>query len=437
MSDKKPRVIIIGAGFGGLFAARTLAGEDVEVFLIDRNNYHTFTPLLYQVATCALDPSEIAYPIRNIFQNKENIHSFLGTLTAVDPQAQTVTVEFADESRIEPYDYLILATGSTPTYFGNDDFRQFSLELRTLGDAVELRNHILYLFEKATWTRDEAKIEGLTTIVVVGGGPTGLETAGAIYELYNHVLDKEFNRRTLQARVVLVEMQPYLLAPYPDELRQAALKQLRSLGVEVILENAVTEVAEDHIVLSDGTTIPTHTLVWSAGVKASPVAEMLGVDLMRGGRLPIERTTAVIGLTGDTKNIYAVGDMTYLEDPDGNPYPMLIPVAQQQAILAAENILANLKGKAPKEFEYHDRGTMATIGRTRAVAYIYNKIKLKGFPAWIAWLFLHLVTLLGFRNRVTVLFNWFWNYLTYDRSVRLILDQSPNREKSSINNRQS
>ncbi|MBE2224073.1 MAG: FAD-dependent oxidoreductase, partial [Anaerolineae bacterium] len=217
------------------------------------------------------------------------------------------------------------------------------------------------------------------------------------------------------------EMQPYLLAPYPDELRQAALKQLRSLGVEVILENAVTEVGEDHIVLSDGTTIPTHTLVWSAGVKASPVAELLGVDLMRGGRLPIEGTTAVAGL----KNIYAVGDMTYLEDPDGNPYPMLIPVAQQQAILAAKNILADIKGKTPQEFVYHDRGIMATIGRTRAVAYIYNKIKLKGFLAWIAWLFLHLVTLLGFQNRVTVLFNWLWNYLTYDRSVRLILDQAP------------
>ena len=201
MSDTKPRVVtkkrvvIIGAGFGGLFAARTLSGEDVDVFLIDRNNYHTFTPLLYQVATCALDPSEIAYPIRNIFREKQNVHSFLGTLTAVNPQAQTVTLEFAGESRTEHYDYLILATGSTPTYFGNDDFRQFSLELRTLSDAVELRNHILYLFEKATWTLDEAKIEALTTIVVVGGGPTGLETAGAIYELYNHVLDKEFTRR--------------------------------------------------------------------------------------------------------------------------------------------------------------------------------------------------------------------------------------------------
>jgi len=422
-----PRVVIIGAGFGGLFAARTLAGENVEVFLIDRNNYYTFTPLLYQVATCALDPSEIAYPIRNIFRNKKNVHSFLGTLTAIDPDAQTVTVEFADEVRTAKYDYLILATGSTPTYFGNDDFRQFSLEMRTLMDAVELRNHILYLFEKATWTQDTAKIEALMTIVVVGGGPTGLETAGAILELYNHVLDKEFNRRTLKARVVLVEMQPHLLAPYPDELRQAALRQLRSLGVEVILENAVTEVAEDHIVLSDGTTIPTHTLVWSAGVKASPVGEMLGVELTRGGRVTIEKTTEVTG----AKNIYAVGDMTYLEDPEGNPYPMLIPVAQQQAILAAKNILADLKSEPPQEFTYHDRGSMATIGRSRAVAYIYNKIQLKGFLAWVAWLFLHLMTLLGFRNRVTVMFNWMWNYLTYDRSVRLILDQTPFKKRES------
>ena len=425
MSNTKPRVIIIGAGFGGLFAARTLAGEDVEVFLIDRNNYHTFTPLLYQVATCALDPSDIAYPIRNIFRNKGNIHSFLGTLTAVNSQAQTVTIAFADESRTEQYDYLILATGSTPTYFTNNDFRQFSLELRTLEDSVELRNHILYLFEKATWTQDEAKVNALSTIVVVGGGPTGLETAGAIYELYNHVLDKEFHRRKLQARVVLVEMQPYLLAPYPDELRQAALKQIRSIGVEVILGKAVTEVAADHIVLSDGITIPTHTLVWSAGVKASPVGEMLDVELARGGRVPIAGTTAVSGLPDDKNNIYVVGDMAYLEDPEGNPYPMLIPVAQQQGILAAENILANLKGKMPQEFTYHDRGIMATIGRRRAVAYIYNKIKLSGYLAWVAWLFLHLFTLLGFRSRVMVMISWIWNYLTYDRSVRLILDQSP------------
>jgi len=227
--------------------------------------------------------------------------------------------------------------------------------------------------------------------------------------------------------VVLVEMQPHLLAPYPDELRQAALRQLRSLGVEVILENAVTEVAEDHVVLSDGTTIPTHTLVWSAGVKASPVGEMLGVELIRGGRVPIEKTTEVSGI----KNIYAVGDMMYLEDPEGNPYPMLIPVAQQQAILAAKNILADLKSEPPQEFTYHDRGSMATIGRSRAVAYIYNKIQLKGFLAWVAWLFLHLMTLLGFRNRVTVMFNWMWNYLTYDRSVRLILDQTPFKKRES------
>ncbi|MFO7684392.1 MAG: FAD-dependent oxidoreductase, partial [Chloroflexota bacterium] len=286
------------------------------------------------------------------------------------------------------------------------------------------RNHILQLFEKATWTQDPAKIEALTTIVVVGGGPTGLETAGAIFELYNHVLDQEFSRGVLKTRVVLVEMQPYLLGPYPDELRQAALAQLRSLGVEVILEKAVAEVAADHVVLSDGMVIQTHTLVWSAGVKASPVGEMLGVPLARDGRVPIEGTTAVSGL----KNVYALGDMAYLEDPDGNPFPMLIPVAQQQGILAAKNILADIKGRPPQTFTYHDRGIMATIGRTRAVAYIYNRIQLKGFLAWVAWLFLHLVTLLGFRNRLNVLINWIWNYLTYDRSVRLILNRTPGEE---------
>jgi NADH:ubiquinone reductase (H+-translocating) len=414
----KPRVVIVGAGFGGLFAARTLAHQPVQVLLIDRNNYHTFTPLLYQVATCALDLSDIAYPVRHIFRDAPNVDCLLGEVTAVHDDTQHITVRMAEAEREIPYDYLILATGSTPTYFGNDQFREHSLELRTLTDAIDIRDHILHLFEEAAWVEDEARREAMTTIIVVGGGPTGLETAGAIYELYNHVLDREFLMRDLRTRVIVIEMLPHLLAPYPDDLRQAALDQLRSLGVEVILGTAVTEVAADHITLGDGRTIPTHTLIWSAGVKASPLGELLGVELQRGGRVPIEPTTAVIG----KQAIYAVGDIAYLKDPDGQPYPMLIPVAQQQGILAARNILADLKGQPPQPFVYRDRGTMATIGRRRAVAWIYNKYALSGYLAWLAWLALHLVTLLGFRNRLVVMINWIWNYLTYDRSVRLILN---------------
>jgi NADH dehydrogenase len=419
MSRQLPRVIIIGAGFGGLFAARALANKPVEVLLIDRSNFHTFTPLLYQVATCALDPSEIAYPVRTIFRKNRNIRSLLGTVTAIDYANQVTDVQIGEQLRQEAYDYLILATGSTPTYFGNDAFREHALELRTLNDAINLRNHILTLFEQATWQEDDTLREALTTIVVVGGGPTGLETAGAIYELYNHVLNQEYLHRDMRTHVILVEMQPHLLAPYPDKLQQAALEQLRSLGVEVLLGSAVKEVAKDHVTLEDGTVIPTHTLVWAAGVKGSPLAEMLNVPLQRGGRLPILPTTEVI----DRSDIYAVGDMTYLEDESGQPYPMLIPVAQQQGELAAKNILAEIGGGEKRPFHFHDRGSMATIGRRRAVAWIYNKVQLRGYIAWLAWLVLHLMTLLGFRNRLNVFVSWVWNYFTYDRSVRIILEQ--------------
>ncbi len=414
-----PRVLIIGAGFGGLFAARTLANKPVEVLLIDRSNFHTFTPLLYQVATCGLDPSEIAYPVRTIFRKVRNIRVLMGEVTAVAPEQQCVTIQTLSGVRQEPYDYLILAAGSTPTYFGRDGLSVHAWELNSLDDAVALRNHILNQFEQAVWSDDAAEIAAMTTIVVVGGGPTGLETAGAIYELYNHVLAREYSQRPLHARVVLVEMQPHLLSAYPPQLRQAAAEQLQSLGVDVRLGSPVTEVTAQGVRLADGTYIAARTLVWAAGVRGSPLAELLGVPLARGQRLPVSPTMRVIGFS----NIYAVGDMTYLEDAQGNAYPMLIPVAQQQGILAARNILAELNGRQPQPFHYHDRGIMATIGRSRAVAWIYNRIPLSGYIAWLAWLLLHLVTLLGFRNRLSVFISWVWNYFTYDRSVRIILRQ--------------
>ncbi len=414
-----PKVIIIGAGFGGLEAATKLAKEPVDILLIDKNNFHTFTPLIYQVATCALDPSEVAYPVRGIFRRNRNVSFLLGTVTAIDTDSQTITVEHSDGQRSEHYDALIVAGGSVYNFFGMEDVARHSYVLDELSDAVRLRNHILRLFEKAVWEEDSAERAALTTMVVVGGGPTGIETAGAIYELYNHVLSHEFSQRKLRARVVLVEMQDHLLAPYPHSLQHAALTQLRSLGVEVILGNGLDGVSADSVTLSDGTEIPTHTLIWSAGVKASPLAEMLGVELARAGRVPIDAQTKVLGL----ENVYAVGDMTYLEDPEGNPYPMLIPVAQQQAEVAAHNIMAAINGTATKQFRYKDRGIMATIGRKRAVAWLYNRVTLKGRLAWLAWLGLHLVTLLGFRNRLNVLVNWTWNYFTYDRSARLLLEQ--------------
>lgn len=419
-----PRAIIIGAGFGGLFAARTLANKNVDVLLVDRHNFHTFTPLIYQVATCALDPSEVAYPIRSIFYKRKNIRFMLGDVTTIDSPDQTITIQVDGREVVEHYDYLIVATGSVTNYFANTEFSDHAFELKTLGDAVQLRNHILKLFERAAWVNDFGQRDALTTIVVVGGGATGIETAGAIYELYNYVLAKEFQQSNMRAQVILVEMRDHLLAAYPEDLQQAALNQLENLGVKTMLGRRVTAVDYDHIGLDDGTTIPTFTLIWSAGVQASPLAKMLKVDLVNGGRVSIRETAQIIG----QENIYVVGDMAYLEDKDGQAYPQLIPVAQQQGVLAAKNILRQIENEELLSFKYNDRGSMATIGRRRAVAWIFNRIKLSGWLAWIAWLGLHILTLLGFRNRLSVLLSWIWNYFTYDRSVRIILEQRPIEE---------
>lgn len=425
----RKQVVIIGAGFAGLYAAKTLMkSSDVEITVIDRNNFHTFTPLLYQVATCALDPSSIAYPVRPIFRRKDFVHFMLGTVTHIDKDTQRVTVETEASLRELAYDYLLVATGSVTNYFGQESIERNSYGLKDVEEALELRHHILRMFERAAWSTDTAEKDALTTLVVVGGGPTGLETAGALYELYNHVLKKEYAdmRPKLRARVILLEARDHVLTPYPDKLRKAALKQLESLGVEIWLNAMVSDVTPTSITLKDGRVIKTHTMIWAAGVKASPLAEMLGVPLERGGRVPVEETMEVI----DLENIYAAGDITHLLNPrTDQPYPMLIPVAKQQGILVAKNMLREMHGKAPQIFKYNDRGIMATLGRSRAVAWIFYSIRLTGFLAWLSWLFLHLVTLVGARNRLTVLINWIWNYITYDRSVRLILEDVSREHK--------
>jgi NADH dehydrogenase len=418
---RRPRVVIVGAGFGGLYAARTLANKDVDVLLIDRENFHTFTPLLYQVATSALDPSEIAYPVRTIFRKNRNVHFLWGEVASIDRAAKQVEVNARGRFRQEPYDYLILAAGSVTNFFGNQQAAEISFELKTLADAVVLRNHILKLFERATWAEDDATRARLTTMVVVGGGATGLETAGALYELYNDVLAKEFPESELKARVILIEASDRLLAPYPESLRRAALGQIESIGVEVVFGNPVVAATPTEVTLKDGTVIATHTLVWAAGVAASPLGERLGVKLAWQRRVPVTPTLEVIGC----EDIYAVGDMAYLQDPQGNPYPGVIQVAKQQSIRAARNILRRIAGEEQLPFEYTDLGTMATIGRRRAVAWLFNRIRLRGVLAWLAWVLLHLVMLMGFRNRLNVFVNWMWNYFTYDRSVRIILEHQP------------
>lgn len=419
MADKQ-RVVIIGAGFAGLKAARTLANTEVDVLLIDKNNYHTFTPLLYQVATCGLHPTDVAYPVRSIFRGSKNIHFLLGEVTEINTTDKHVTVD-ADtgEQRTEQYDYLFIAAGSETNWFGNDQIKQNSFGLRDLSDAVALRHHILKLFEKAAWTEDQAERDALLTFVVVGGGPTGLETAGALYELYNLVLTREYsNGIEFKARVILLEAMDQLLGPYPEKLQNSAKEQLESIGVEVYTGAFVDEVEFNAIKLKDGRSFDTYTIVWATGIVGSPLARMLNIELARGGRIPVEETLQVKGL--DT--IFAAGDTVYLEDPNGKPYPGLIPVAQQQGTLVAQNILRDIRGTSMNTFVYGDRGSMATIGRRRAVAWVYNRIQLTGFFAWVAWLLLHLVALLGMRNRILVFVNWIWDYFFYDRSVRLIIE---------------
>lgn len=423
---QRPHIVIIGAGFGGLYAVKQLAKADVDVLLIDRQNFHLFTPLLYQVATSGLEPGEIAYPVRGILRGMPNVCFLRGDVTGIAPDRKTVMVHTGHGTREERYDTLIVAAGSRTHYFGQEHLAHHAFGLKTLADSVILRNHILKCFETAAWTADPAARDALTTMVVVGGGPTGLETAGALRELYKYVLSREFAHQVdgLNGRVILIELRDHLLAPYPPRLREAARRQLEDMGVEVILGQSVIEAGADSVRLSDGRTIATHTLIWAAGVTASPIAALLGVPLRAGDRVPVHPTMQVIG----HEDIYAVGDMAYLEDKQGEPYPMLIPVAKQQGILAARNILRRLAGQPPQPFAYtgfKDRGLMATIGRSRAVAWIFYRVQLTGFIAWLAWLVLHLITLLGFRNRLNVFVNWVWNYLTYDRSVRIILEAEP------------
>lgn len=417
-SQKTPKIVIIGAGFAGLRVANELASEAVEIVLIDRNNYHTFTPLLYQVATCALDPSAIAYPIRSIFRDNNNVHFMLGEVHRIEHEDSQLIVRTNGAFQTVSYDYLVLATGTITNFFGNSSLQENAFELKSLNDAVELREHILRLFEKAAWTKNEDEKSALTTFVVVGGGPTGIETAGALYELYNHVLKNEYDdNHELSARVVLLEAQDRLLLPYPEKLQESAKQQLESLGVEVVTNAFVDSSTSNSIVLRSGETIRTYTIVWSAGVRGASLIDQVDIELKQYGRIPVTSNLAVIG----HDNIYAGGDIAYLEDEGGEAYPTVIPVANQQGTLIGKNIVRRLNDELEEAFVYCDRGMMATIGRRRAVAWIYNRIPLSGFIAWFGWLFLHLLLLMGFRNRLSTFVNWVWNYLTYDRSVRLIL----------------
>jgi len=412
------KVVIVGAGFGGLAAARELAGAPVDVTIVDQRNFHTFQPLLYQVATAGLNAADVAYAVRGIFQRQANVTFRQGTVTGVDWDAGELLLRGDD--RIA-FDHLIVAVGACTNDFGIPGAARHSFPLYSLADAIRLRNHILERFEAADVDRSLVD-DGALTFVVVGGGPTGVEVAGALSELFSMVLRKDF--RTLdvhQARVVLVEMADHLLDPFHPRSQQHARETLVRKGIDVRFGAAVTEVAPTRVSFADGGVIKAHTLIWAAGVKANPLAAALGLPTGRSGRIVVGPDLRVTP-EGGHGSVFAIGDVAEIAAPKGGALPQLAPVAMQSGRHAAREIVRRLNGARPKRFHYFDKGTMATIGRRAAVAELPGRIRLRGTPAWLAWLGLHLVFLIGFRNRLSVLLNWAWNYLTWDRGPRLILE---------------
>ncbi len=415
----RPRVVVVGAGFGGLQVAKGLAKKEVDVLVLNRNNYHGFWPLLYQVATAALDPQSIAYPIRGMVRKLQNVNFKLAEVTKVDFERRLV---LTDSQPVE-YDYLVLAAGSANSYFGNDALADQTFGLKNLEDAIRLRNHILDAFEQAAYEPDLERRRKLLSFVVIGGGPTGVELSGAFSELIHHVLRKDYPSLEVEkARIILVEAVDYLLAPFPEGLRKVARRQLEKLGVEVKTGKAVDSVENGLITFKDGSKLEAGTIVWAAGVRSARLADELGLTLAHQSRVKVSPSLQIPG----HPEVFVVGDMAYLEGfKKDQTYPMVAPVAIQQGRLAAHNILALVKGQDLKDFRYSDKGNMATIGRNSAVVDAFG-IKASGYIAWISWLVLHLVTLIGFRNKLIVMANWAYNYVTYDRGGRLIL-KSPEK----------
>ncbi len=429
MGEKRRRVVIVGGGFGGLEAAKALADVPVDIFLVDRVNYHLFQPLLYQVAMAGLSPAEIASPIRGILADQKNVKVELGEVTFVNLKEKRIWV--GDEP--EDYDWLILAIGARTTYFGHDEWERWAPSLKTVEDALEIRRRVLLAFERAERIEDERERRKQLTFVVIGGGPTGVELAGAIAELARHVLSKDFRSADpRETKVVLLEAGARILPSFPEDLAQRAVEQLAELGVEVQTGSRVVRIDEKGVELEGDSAdevpglgagrerdrIPAGTVLWGAGVQAGGLAKSLGVPLDRAGRVIVEKDCSLPGYP----EVFAIGDMAHFEDERGQVLPGVSPVAMQQARFVAKIIRweNESNGTPPrKRFEYFDKGSMATIGRSRAIA-MAGKMKMSGFLAWLAWLFIHIWYLIGFRNRVVVLWNWMWSYLSYQRGARLI-----------------
>ena len=408
----KPKVVIIGGGFGGLWAAEALGNKAVEVTLIDRKNHHVFQPLLYQVATAVLSPGEIAQPIRRILGKYKNIKVILGEAVAFDKENSEVIL--GDGARVK-YDYLIVAGGARHSYFGHDDWEAAAPGLKTLEDAVEIRRRVLLAFELAERDAYLTGEQRQLNFVVVGGGPTGVELAGAIADIARQALAKDFKAiDTRKAHVTLFEGSDRVLGTFAEELSISAKRQLEQIGVEVRLNSFVTEIEPGRVKVGEDW-IDCDVVLWATGVAASPMGKALDVEIDKAGRVFVEKDLSLKGFP----NLFVIGDMASLLQENGEPIPGVSPAAMQMGTATAKNILADIKGKPRENFTYWDKGTMATIGRSKAIAEAAG-MKFKGFIAWLMWLFLHVFFLIGFRNRLSVMFSWFWAYLTRERSARLI-----------------
>ncbi len=417
MADARvPQVVIVGGGFGGLKAAEALAKLPVRVTLVDRKNHHTFQPLLYQVATAGLSPAEIAAPIREILGRFPNVEVLLGEVVGVDVANRKLHLHGYDL----PYDYLVVAAGSSHAYFGHDAWEPLAPGLKTLEDALEMRRRILLVYELA---EREAMLTGThmpLNFVVVGGGPTGVELAGTLGEISRISMGEEFKHiDPSKTCILLVEAGPAVLAAYPPDLRQSALRQLHKLGVEVRLNSMVTAVREGEIQIGDEI-MPAAVILWAAGVSASPLGKALGAPTDKAGRVLVEPDLSIPG----HPEIFVVGDLASITFDGGKPVPGLAPAAMQEGKWAGRQIKADLEGKPRQPFHYLDKGSLATIGRAAAVADLPWGIHISGFFAWLSWLFIHIFFLIGFRNRLAVMFDWAWSYFTYSRSARLITGES-------------
>ena len=416
MPDKiRPRVLIVGGGFGGLKAAESLAHLPVQITVVDRKNHHTFQPLLYQVATAGLSPAQIAAPIREILAKHENVEVLLGEAVGVDLERHILKLQGFELT----YDYLVVASGATHAYFGHDDWEPMAPGLKTIEDALEMRRRILLAFELA---ERQAALTGKQmplNFVVVGAGPTGVELAGTLAEIARKSLAEDFRSiDPTKTRILLVEAGPHVLSTYPDDLRRSAMEQLEHLGVEVHTNSAVTDVGNGEVSIGEEV-MPAAVVLWAAGVSASPLGRALGVPLDRAGRVLVEPDLSIPG----HHEVFIIGDLASMKDAEGRMLPGVAPVAMQQGKWVGRQIAADLAGQPRESFHYHDKGSLATIGRAAAIAQ-FGKLHISGFIAWMAWLFIHILFLIGFRNRLLVMLQWAWSYFTYDRSARLITGES-------------